>query len=324
MSQLKEKKLVSIVVPIYKVENYLKKCVDSIINQTYKSLEIILVDDGSPDNCGVICDEYKKMDKRIKVIHKKNGGLSDARNRGLDVATGEYICFVDSDDFVSELYIEKLLKKALKEKADIVACNFQYIDELGKIWVRKEKEDKVYFSKEAIKDIFTTTQDTEVMMCNKIYKKNLFVDNNIKFPVGKLHEDNFTTYKLYDKANKIILINDKLYYYLQRNNSIMSTFNKRRLDILLALEEIKEYFKDRPDFFDVIVCNELLVYLSLLNNMIVTNYDENEKLEIINKIKLSKMTYLRNSVISIKQKIMVLILQFNFNLYSKIYLKFKK
>ena len=319
-----KKKLVSVIVPIYRVEQYLNKCVDSIISQTYKNIEIILVDDGSPDSCGQMCDEYKKIDKRIKVIHKENGGLSDARNFGLEAATGEYICFVDSDDFVSELYVEKLLKTALKNKTDIVACNFQYMDEKGKTWVRKEKREKIYSTKEAIKDIFTTNQDTEVMMCNKIYKRSLFIDNNIKFPVGKVHEDNFTTYKLYDKANKISLINDKLYYYLQRDNSIMSTFNKKRFDALLALDEIKEYFKNKPGFEKEIECNEILVYFSLINNMIKSNYDGKEKLEIVNRIKQNKLSYLKNKIISFKQKAMILLLLFNFNLYSKIYLKLKK
>ena len=123
-------KLISIIVPIYKVENYLKRCIDSIINQTYKHIEIILVDDGSPDNCGAICDEYTKFDDRIKVIHKKNGGLSDARNCGIEISTGDYIIFIDGDDYVSKNMCEKLLIRALEHNADIVSCNFKeiYID----------------------------------------------------------------------------------------------------------------------------------------------------------------------------------------------------
>lgn len=320
--QLKEK--VSVVVPIYKVEQYLRKCVDSIINQTYKNLEIILVDDGSPDDCGKICEEYASKDTRIKVLHKINGGLSDARNFGLDVATGEYICFIDSDDFVNEYYVEKMLESALKNNSDICACNFEYIDESGKTWIRKEKEENVYSSSEAIKDIFTLEQNTEVMVWNKLYKRSLFVDNNIKYPVGRIHEDNFTTYKLYDKANRVSLINDKLYYYLQRGNSIMSTFNQKRFDILIAIEEIKEYFKDRNGFTSSIQCNELLIYLSLINNMIKSNYNGKEKLEVVDKIRKNKRVFLKNKIIPLQKKIMILILLTNVSLYSKLFVMLKR
>jgi len=318
-----KKILVSIVVPIYNVEIFLDKCVNSLINQTYKNIEIILVDDESPDNCGKLCDEFAKKDKRIIVIHKKNGGLSDARNAGLEKSSGEYICFVDSDDFVSEFYVEKLLNGAINNNADICACNFEYIDLNNKTWIRKEKENKVYSRKEAIKDIFTTNQNTEVMAWNKIYKTILFTKNNIRFPFGKIHEDNFTTYKLYDKANKIALINDKLYYYLQRDNSIMATFNEKRFDILLALDEIKEYFKNENEFESEIQCNELLIYLSLLNNMIKSNYNGKKKKEIRIKIIKNMSSYLKNKNIPRQKKLMIKILKTSHNLYDFIYKKIK-
>lgn len=321
----KTKALVSIVVPIYKVEDYLNKSIDSIINQSYKNLEIILVDDGSPDNCGRICDEYAKKNNKIKVIHKENGGLSDARNYGLKAATGDYICFIDSDDYIDKYYIEKLLHSIIETDSDISVCDFWYIDENEKKWSRKEKENRVYTSSEAIKDIFTLEQNTEVMVWNKLYKRSLFVDNDIIFPVGKIHEDNFITYKLYDKANKISLINDRLYYYLQRNSSIMgTTFNKKRFDILLAIEEIKEYFKDRSEFELEIQLNELLIYLTLINTMIKSNYNEKEKLEIINTIKQNKKIFLKNKIIPLQKKLMMILLTTNVNLYSKLFLALKK
>ena len=123
--------LVSVIVPIYNVEKYLRKCVDSILNQTYKNLEIILVDDGSPDNCGNICDEYALSDSRIRIIHKKNGGLSDARNAGLDIARGNYILFVDSDDYIDETMVEKLYEALEKEKAEMSLCSFVYVNDDG-------------------------------------------------------------------------------------------------------------------------------------------------------------------------------------------------
>jgi len=319
-----KKSLISIVVPVYGVEEYLERCVDSIINQTYKNIEIILVDDESPDNCGKLCDEFAKKDKRIIVIHKKNGGLSDARNAGLEKSSGEYVCFVDSDDFVSELYVEKLLNGAIKNNADICACNFEYTDLNDKRWIRKEKENKVYSRKEAIKDIFTTEQNTEVMAWNKIYKKSLFTQNDIRFPYGKIHEDNFTTYKLYNKANKIALISDKLYYYVQRDNSIMAVFNEKRFDILLALDEIKEYFKDKNEFKLEIECNEMLIYLSLLNNMILSNYKGKNKKEIRRKIIKNMKSYLKNKYIPKQKKLMVVLICLNSNLYAFIFKLLKK
>ena len=277
--KLMKENLVSIIIPVYNVEDYLKRCVDSIIGQTYKNIEIILIDDGSTDKSGNICDDYLKADKRIKVIHKKNGGLSDARNFGLNISQGDYVCFVDSDDFVSELYVEKLLENSLRTGADVCACNFYYIDEFNKKWIKAEKQEKIYKSDEAIKDIFTVKQNTEVMVWNKIYKKELLDKNDIKFPVGKIHEDNFTTYKIYDKANYVSLINDKLYYYYQRSDSIMGkAFNKKRFDILIALKEIKKYFSKDNRLQKEVQCNELLINISLLNNMIKANYSSRKKI----------------------------------------------
>ena len=323
--KLMKENLVSIIIPVYNVEDYLKRCVDSIIGQTYKNIEIILIDDGSTDKSGNICDDYLKADKRIKVIHKKNGGLSDARNFGLNISQGDYVCFVDSDDFVSELYVEKLLENSLRTGADVCACNFYYIDEFNKKWIKAEKQEKIYKSDEAIKDIFTVKQNTEVMVWNKIYKKELFDKNDIKFPVGKIHEDNFTTYKIYDKANYVSLINDKLYYYYQRSDSIMGkAFNKKRFDILIALKEIKKYFSKDNRLQKEVQCNELLINISLLNNMIKANYSKKMQLKIKNSIVQEKKSYLKNNLIPFSKKIMIMILSINYNLYSKLLIMLKK
>ena len=321
---MKKNILISVIVPVYKVEKYLSKCVESILNQSYSNLEIILVDDGYQDKYGQICEEYTSKDNRIKVIHKENGGLSDARNYGLNNSTGDYVCFVDSDDFVASDYVEKLLDACIKNNSDISACNFYYINEDGKKWVRKEKKGKIYTSEEAIKDIFSPSQDTEVMTWNKLYKKNLFIENHIEFPKGKIHEDNFTTYKLYDKANKITLISDKLYYYLQRQNSIMSTFNKKRFDILLALEQIEKYFGKNRKFSSELDYNEMTTYFSLLNNMILFNYVGMEKNDIIKKIKSNKKKFLKNKYSNIKRKIMIIVLCLNQYIYEKVIFFLKK
>jgi len=163
------------------------------------------------------------------------------------------------------------------------------------------------------------------MVWNKIYKKELFDKNDIKFPVGKIHEDNFTTYKLYDKANFVSLINDKLYYYFQRSDSIMGkAFNKKRLDILIALEEIKKYFGKDNRLQKEVQCNELLINMSLLNNMIKVDYSKKMQLKIKDSITSQKYLYLKNSLIPLSKKIMLIILSINYNLYSKLLITLKK
>lgn len=223
--------LISVIVPIYNVEKYLDRCVDSIINQTYKNLEIILVDDGSPDNCPQMCDDYAKKDSRIKVVHKENGGLSDARNVGMKVATGEYVSFIDSDDYVSLDFYETLLETIVDNDSDIVECGVVKFYE-------NEKFDKYN------DDLKVTNYDTvdaldglinenpfKQHVWNKLYKSNIALD--IPYAVGKLNEDEFWTYQIFGKAKKVTRINKTMYYYFQRGSSIMGNgYNIKRLDAL--------------------------------------------------------------------------------------------
>lgn len=234
--------IITIVVPIYKVEDYLHRCVDSILNQTYKRLEIILVNDGSPDSCGKICDEYAKLDERVIVIHKKNGGLSDARNAGIEIAQGEYISFIDSDDWIEENYIEKLYQLIINTNSDISVCNFIRTS-TEKIQVENSMEEIYEYSNvEALEQLFDKFAVQMVISCGKLYKRELFKD--IRFPVERIHEDEFTTYKLIYRANKIALTTAQLFYYWQREDSIMGVgFNiKHRLDVIDALKERAEFF----------------------------------------------------------------------------------
>lgn len=212
--------LISIIVPVYKVEKYLNRCIDSILNQTYKNLEIILVDDGSPDNCGKICDDYKKMDKRIKVIHKKNGGLSDARNFGIKIASGKYIGFVDSDDFISKEMYEKLYYLLKENKADISVISYKCFYEIDKVFDKKENINNVSVlsAEESMQYLFENSKIGNYAW-NKLYKTSLFSD--IEYPFGKKMEDLGTTYKLFNKCNRIAYCDIELYYYLQRQDSIL-------------------------------------------------------------------------------------------------------
>lgn len=238
------KELITIIVPIYKVEGYLQRCINSILKQTYSNLEIILVDDGSPDNCGKICDEYAIQDERIKVIHKENGGLSDARNAGIDIANGDYITFVDSDDWIHTQYIEKLYSLLVKTNSDISICNFTKTN-TENVQIDNCKEDVLEFTNlEALEQFYDKFSVQIVVAWGKLYKKCLF--KNIRFPIGRIHEDEFTTYKLLYKANKIALTTNPLLYYWQREDSIMgSGYNiKHRLDAIDALAERAEFFYD--------------------------------------------------------------------------------
>ena len=221
--------LVSIIVPVYKVEPYLRRCLDSIVNQTYTNLEIILVDDGSPDGCPQICDEYAARDKRIVVIHKENGGLSDARNAGLDICKGGYISFVDSDDWVDETYIETLLDLSIKENADIAIGENIRTEGCSKP-TKKNITINACHSKEALKHLFSQNHIAFTVSWGKLYKKNLF--STLRFPKGK---DEFTTYILFYKSKKIVYTSEILYYYYQRADSI--TGNQHPHDLLNAEEE---------------------------------------------------------------------------------------
>lgn len=238
---------ISVIIPIYQVEKFLKKCIDTVREQTYQNLEIILVDDGSKDNCPQICDEYAKEDARIRVIHKENGGLSDARNVGIENATGEYLFFVDSDDWIEKETLAHLYAILIENQADIVECQYEKVyQETDKLLNEKTEEIKVLQSGQALENLALENQVNNVIVCGKLYKKNLFYE--IRFPKGKIHEDEYTTYKLFYIADKIAVTNLKLYYYRQREGSIIVTdFNPKRLDIIQAYEERLAFYQEKQE-----------------------------------------------------------------------------
>lgn len=264
---INEKPLVSVIIPIYKVEKYLSTCVESVINQTYKNIEIILVDDGSPDNCPKICDEYAEKDNRIKVIHKQNGGLSDARNAGIKIAEGDYFSFVDSDDVIHPQMLEFLSKTAVEKKVQVVTCGFSNIPEdcngndnsyfytFENAFAEKCKEVALI---EYVKKVYWTTAWA------KLYSRKLF--EKIEYPVGRLHEDEFTTYKLLYSAGKICMLNLPFYYYRIRSSSITANITEKNLtDTIDAFVEKIEFFlnKDEKELAEYSYL-ELLVYFTLL------------------------------------------------------------
>lgn len=262
--------LISIVVPIYNVEDYLKRCVDSIINQTYSNIEIILVDDGGKDKCGAMCDEYENIDDRIKVIHKPNGGLSDARNKGIDIANGEYIAFVDSDDYIAVDFIETLYKLCKENDSDISQCGFEKV--YGDEFVENVQDNNPVTRSniQQLEYAYSKDEVESIVVWNKLYKRVLF--NEIRFPFGKINEDEFTTYKLFYKANKVTTIGRKLYGYFMSDNSIMrSSYNLKRLHYIEAVEERMEFFKK--------IDNKLLIESTEqnLNFALIDNYSKCKK-----------------------------------------------
>ncbi|MBQ8729868.1 MAG: glycosyltransferase, partial [Lachnospiraceae bacterium] len=186
----------SIIVPVYKVEPYIHKCVDSILYQTFTDFELILVDDGSPDNCGKICDEYAQKDEHVRVIHKKNGGLSDARNFGLEVAVGEYISFIDSDDWVDKNIYTESLDYMKKNDLDIVCFDVTEVRSSKTLVRHKFESDKVFEAEDGLYKILVDEIDNSA--CNKIFKRSIWKD--VRFPVGRRFEDVATTYKVFSNA----------------------------------------------------------------------------------------------------------------------------
>lgn len=235
--------LVSIIVPVYNVEKYLNACMISILNQTYANIEIILIDDGSKDNSGVMCDEYANIDSRVKVIHKKNGGLSDARNTGILKTNGKYIMFIDSDDVVASNYVEYLYTLLIENNADIAICDVVHCYPNKKIAFEQETSRRVFMPEEAIEEMLYQ-KNILVSACGKIYKRKLF--DRIFFPQGMLFEDSAVMYKIFDQTNIIAFGNAKLYGYLHRDDSITTQeFSKRDEDILIIAKQIVDYMSER-------------------------------------------------------------------------------
>ena len=233
---------ISIIVPIYNVEKYLNRCVDSILNQTFTNFECILVDDGSPDRCPQICDEYAKKDKRIRVIHKPNGGLSDARNAGIEVAQGEYLSFIDSDDWIHPQMLEILYEGIAKNNVMLSVCAYEEV----KTYKNFDKIENPVFEIRNGMDFLIENNVTAVIAPNKLYHKSLF--ENIRYPVGKIHEDEFVTYKILYKSWEIAYCGEKLYMYFVNSEGITKgEWSPKHLDLLDALEERIDFLYEKGE-----------------------------------------------------------------------------
>lgn len=226
---------ISVIVPVYNVEPYLNRCVDSILTQSFTDFELILVDDGSPDNCPAICDEYAKKDERVHVIHQENGGLSSARNAGIDWAfansDSEWLTFIDSDDWVHTDYLKQLFETAMQAKVDIGICNFVRSKE------PMELNNDLKWTAYSPEDFFVKMQVLSTIACAKLYKKELFID--LRFPLGRYHEDEFITHRALFNVEKIAFLDEPLYFYFINESSITSSrWNEKR-------------FKDASDAYTI-------------------------------------------------------------------------
>lgn len=254
---------VSIIVPVYKVEPYLAACVESLLRQTYREIEIILVDDGSPDNCGIMCDAYALRDSRVKVIHQENQGLSVARNSGTDVASGEYIMYLDADDYLSSDCISKSVQMCNDHNADIAIMRMMNVSEETNEEIRcNEKEFiKVMSPEEAIEASLYQVMFSCSM--GKFYKKNIL--DGIKFPAGRLSEDLATCHLFLDKAKRVVYTNAVGYYYRQHSNSISHNISPKRMDALEWALNIEKFCEEKyPNILPAAKCRTFNVAVHLL------------------------------------------------------------
>ncbi|MBS6519856.1 MAG: glycosyltransferase family 2 protein [Clostridiales bacterium] len=309
--------LISIIVPIYKVEKYLPECIDSIIRQTYKNIEIILVDDGSPDHCGKICDEYKKKDDRIVVIHKENGGLSDARNAGLAIAKGEYLNFVDSDDKLPENSIERLYKMAVDSCAQMVIGGFErFKDETGEVFFSTDCEGErttVMTKLEAMEDFFRDGCQAWAVL----YEKRIHED--IYFPKGEINEDEAVVFQLYDRCQTIVVTNAVVYSYRNREESITTTsFSENKL---VAVEHYKNNYLWLKEKYPQLSDKAWVRYFSgivwALNNMTVdTKRFSAQIAEFRIQLKSMMKNPLWKKELSKKERLRAVLLAYCFRIYS--------
>lgn len=318
--------LISIIVPVYKVEKYLERCLISILNQSYRNLEIILVDDGSPDMCGQICDDMASLDNRIKVYHKENGGISDARNYGVERANGEYIGFVDSDDYIHECMYEELYK-AIKKSSTLIA-------ECGLTRIYKNKERPHYIGEDYflvinrqgyLKEFLENKRVYGSVWCKLIHKD---IAKRIKFPTGKIYEDAFYNLELIKHVDSYTLISGNYYYYYMREGSITTKpFSPRNMDYIEIIEKIRDYtLKNFPSYKEQLFVRVGFAYISIFNELIFSyNYKKMKEYEIL-KRKLINIRWelLKSSRTPKSLKLALILLSVNEKMYKFILSKYKR
>ena len=264
--------VISVIIPIYNTKTALPRCIESVINQTYKDIEIILVDDGSTDGSSEICDSYAEKFENIRVIHKENGGLSSARNEGIEVAKGRFLAFVDSDDYVHKDFLKALYSNLIEYDAHISECEYLCVDDKSTALDNSTRDVKIFDGTEAIKG-FLNNNSVESVACNKLYKKEIFDD--IRYPYGRIHEDEFVIHHVLFKCKRLVHTTEYLYYYCRHSNSIIGRkYDEKRFDYFDAL-------LDRIDFLENVGMHEEAdsqrhlferSYIRIYNEVLADNY----------------------------------------------------
>lgn len=315
---------ISVIVPVYQVEKYISECIESVLAQTFTDFELILVDDGSTDNSGKICDLYAKKDNRIKVIHKENGGLSDARNKGLENASGKYFMFVDSDDYIAPNMAECLYKNISESRADIAVCNYRYVFEDSKKDFSTENKAEILDGKE----IFYNRKNERnygfwTVAWNKLYKAEAL--ENIRFRFGKYHEDEFWANDIYQMDIKVVTVAECLYYYRQRGNSIMSNQNiKKCFDLIEAFDERISIYLRQEKYSDQ--AYKVLIYsLEHLNESkkLINNEEDKRRFTRAEKQTKAIISELKKGNLSKMQKASLAIIGINPCLVFSVAIKFR-
>lgn len=314
--------MISVIVPVYNVEKYLRKCLDSIVNQTFSNFEVILVNDGSTDTSGAICDEYVKKDARFFVIHRENGGLSAARNSGLLAAKGKYLNFIDSDDWIRAELLEQLINLLNSYEADISKCNF-FSDEAANL--NEQEEIRCYTSREYMIRYLNDESDSNSYFCGKLFKRDLFT--NQCFPVGKTCEDMFLMPQIIKKATKIVVTNQKYYfYYRTRPTSIMNNPDNRIRNQVAIAEAFRTHYNIASNYYkeaDVLILKRAttssICAYCLLGN--IKNIDDKSKEVMLENYQFIKEYYSNiksNKEVPIWYKIGALVMLRYPNLFCKI------
>ena len=316
-----EMPLISVIVPVYNVEAYLDRCVQSIVDQSYKNLEIILVDDGSPDNCPAICDAWAEKDSRVKVVHKQNGGLSDARNAGMAIATGVLMGFVDSDDWITPDMYQHLHDLMAADHSDIAACGVEMVWEDGTPPRMLTKSGCCVLNQEEAMRAIIEESWLKQPVWYKLYKTALIRD--ISFPVGKYHEDVFWSYQAVARAQKVSVSDNVGYYYAQRSGSIMGEgYSLKRLDAVeaktLRLEFIQKNF---PELEKMAKLNLLFTCL-YMGQMSLLHMDKAQQAEAFEKLysvmRLYPLTSKDKSSLPLKQQVWLLLSEISFPVACKL------
>lgn len=316
--------MISVIVPVYNVEKYLERCVKSIAAQTYNDLEILLIDDGSTDKSGKMCDDFQQTDSRIKAFHKQNGGLSDARNYGIEHSAGEFISFVDSDDYIDEKMLETLHRLITENDADLAVCSAMDVFEGKEVTQVKEIKEFNLNKVESYK--YMLRGDGIPSACNKLYKRQTV--GNVRFPVGKLYEDGFFTPQILKRVEKTAVTSKPMYYYFRRADSITTKpFRKGDLDVIEAYDKCVKQVKELcPEALPYAEFRYRNAYFNVLDKMLMRDDCKEipEYKQVVKYLKKHTVQIVKDPGFGKMRKIAAVALKFSVPLYKKILLTKQK